>query len=336
MKTHKDDSTALHFLQTGWDSIPRRSWRNRNGAMSEMLKTAISSGMEFEPGDIIAIYKRFNAGYWIGESSPHFYSLACSAQSGTNTSAAIAWEKYLGQPPVLWAERTKYPDRLHVGSQFNWSGMRLTVTSMEKSHLIGCTYKEDRSIKNRVRVEYADIAEKRKAMDAAFRVWMKRIQAAETHEEIGAIAVELRAEDRPTMRHFDIEELSKAFTCRRKEINDSLSETQRRKSKQERDATHDTDLAWWMEGKNVPRHFDVVRLRIKGDVVETSTGHTASLKGVKAAIPLVRKLRTRGWKANGATMDLDEYPIKSVTKEGVQVGCTFVEWSEIDRIAALL
>lgn len=333
MKTQIEDSSALNFLQTAWDAIPRRSFRNRNGAMQASITTAISAGMEFKEGDFSEIYSRFRAGFWIGESIEYYYSLACSAKSGANISAAIAWEKYLGRPAILWAEKTKNPARLHTGARFNFNGMRLTVTSMEKGHLIGCTYKEDQSIKNRVRVKYSKIIEKRKTMDAAFRAWIKRIAEADTMVQLSAVQGEFRLGNRDDFRHFDIEEIRKAYVQKEKELLESLSSEQRSKLNAERE---EANLARWMAGETVDCYFRTVRLRIKGDKIETSTGYTATISGVKEAMSFVQKRRAKGWKANGTKMDLDEFPIKSVSSKGVQVGCTFVEWSEIDRISAFI
>lgn len=349
MKTKTDyESPALNFLQIGWDAIPRRSWRNRNAAMQGMVDIAISSGMEFHPDDFKEIYSRFNARYWIGQSYEGSYALACNAKSGANLSASIAWETYLGRPAVLWSERTRTPERLYVGAEFNWEGMRLTVTSMEKSHLIGCTYHRykhegERKIKNRVRVTYEAIQAVRKVFDTNRRKWEKEISAAKTHEELEAIGNRFAAGDKAQFRHFDVEMVRELYAKageaisanqRRQESEESWRKEMERRAKLAE--THDADLALWISGEPIHRHFDVVRLRIIGDKVETSTGFIASVAAVKEALPFVKRYRKKGLHSNGTQKSVDEHPIKSVGSNGVQVGCTLVEWTEVDRIAELL
>lgn len=302
----KEDSPAITFLQVGWDSLPYRSHRNVNSVMQQILSAAISGGMRFEPGDFSEIYSRFRAQYWIGGSREEFYSLACEERSGANISAAIAYETHMKRPAVLWPESTRTPERLHVRSQFNWKGVRLTITSMAYDHLIGCVYRdsESRDVKSRVRVKYSDLQAARKEFDDNRRKWEKEIAAAKNLEEL--------------------EEESEAARKREAERQEKLAET------------HDADLARWAAGENVKRYFNEVRLRIKDGFVETSTGFTASAAAVREAIPFVKRFRKKGWKSNGSTRDIDEHPIRSVSPEGVQVGCTFVEWSEILRIEKLL
>src|SRR5207253_434140 len=76
------------------------------------------------------------------------YCSACGSDrsdGGGNLSAAISLESYLGRTPFIWAERTKSPGRLCVGSEFTWKGERLKVTSFDdKAHtLTACSYTKD-------------------------------------------------------------------------------------------------------------------------------------------------------------------------------------------------
>jgi hypothetical protein len=100
--------------------------------------------------------------------------------------------------------------------------------------------------------------------------------------------------------------------------------------------THDEDLAKWVSGESIHRHFDVVRLRIKGEKVETSTGFVASVAAVRKAVPFVKRFRRTGWRSIGTKQSVDEHPITRIGKDGVLVGCTLVEWSEVERISKLM
>lgn len=396
MSTSKD-SPALQFLQLAWDSIPRRSWRNRNAAMHSSLHTAISCGMEFEPGDIKEIYSRFNAG-WIGENHSGLYSLACESQSGSNIPAAIAWEQWYGRQPYLWAEWTRTAKRLHVGSRFTWQEHLVTLTSFSEDGLFltACTYKEDRhreteigdveyfdgnyreilnlarsdrgiflhlspkkadrngrdgkyDIARRFKVPLAEISAARKDYDSRRRAIEKELRACEdmtaldaTWQRVAAPAVSGNG-----FRHFDVEMIreardkaAKSIKDRRENELDAARRAEWRAEDEERQrrlsATHDADLARWMAGEEVGRHFSRSCLRVKGEWVETSTGQRATVAGSKKALTFISKHREKGFAANGVKFTLDAFPLESVTSQGVQIGCTFIEWSEIDRIAPLL
>lgn len=386
MKTKtKEKSPALEFVSLCWDAIPRRSWRNRNSAMHQALVTAIESGMPFDPDDMLTISREFKAGWWTGDGEG-VYTRACSADSGANIPAAIAIEKWLGRPAVLWAERTKYAERLHVGSEFNWQGHYVKVTSMRADCLIACTYKSERgdnddkyavgrmtysfgehrrieaftkmedgtimarlspqaldessSIAKRFTISYAKLADARKTYDARRRGYEKAIAAATTLADLEPVKTMFAADGRDAFRHWDVELIRAAFNEANRRIREAMDpaelEALDREQRELRKATAAADLKRWMAGDSVDRYFEVVRLRVKGAWVETSTQQKATIAGVRKALAFVKRYRKSGWTANGASFDLDQYPLKSITKDGVKVGCTFVEWSEIDRIAPQL
>ena len=137
----KKQSPALHFLLHAWDSIPGGSYQRLNHGMYNALRTAIESGMRFDEGDIL---KLPGTGRWITDGGEGLHGLACGDKRGSeNISAAIALEKWLGRPGVLWAESTKKATRLHVGEIFTWKGMIVTVTSMASDALVACTYTQE-------------------------------------------------------------------------------------------------------------------------------------------------------------------------------------------------
>lgn len=382
-------SPAIQFLTCCWNSIPRRSWRNRNAAMHRAMDIAITSGMPFDAGDIQQIARDYKIHYWGGDCEG-FYSCAVEAQSGANITAAIAFEQWFKRPAYLWPERTKNPERLCVGSRFTWQGHLVTVTSFadDGQSLIACTYKDasdsqddevgrvqyafreyrrieaisrseeghvmvrfspktadqSRSIARRFKVTHDELTAARKAYDDKRRDYERRLDEASALADLEPIRTAYAAEPRESFRHFDHEILREAYAAADQRIREALSaveqQAERRRQDAEQirlDATHDTDLARWIAGEGVTRRFHgAVRLRIRDGWVETTYGDCAQVASVRTALAFIKKHRRKGWHRNGTSLDIDQYPLKTIGEAGVEVGCTLIEWDEVDRLAALL
>lgn len=347
--------------------------------MFKAITTAISSGMRFEPNDILEIAKSFKMGYWTGDGE-QIYTLACHSSSGSNISAAIALETWFERPPYFWAESTRIPERLHVGSELTWEGHRVRVTSINAKRIIACSgrreYHEsceanigqvvyekgdyrkleayrklddgtimmrvsgvvaspnhDNSNTRRFAITHDELVSKRKTYDAKRKAYEKEAITAVSLSELEAAKISLSEELPASFRHFDIEMLREEFDKATKRIDQTLTDKQRAEHQATQRAKHDADLQHWMDGGDVRRYFNVVRLRVKDQWVETSTQQRVTVEGVRKAIQFVAIYRQTGWHANGESFDLDQYPLKSINNEGVQVGCTFVQWSEVDRIS---
>jgi hypothetical protein len=344
-------SPAVKFILAAWNAIPGGSWQRLNSGMGCALGNAVASGMSFQLDDMAVLSKETRMGRWIGANHEGYYSNACGGQRGAaNPSFCQAYEKWLNREPFLWPEITKTPTRLNVRAKFTWQGHFVTVTSFsgDGAYLTAVTYKDgDRSeIDRRFKVTLAEIKAHRKEADAKRRKYEKEMAAAETLAQLKEVEARIVAIGRAGFRHFDVEELRAAYSKRSAEITKGIEDALRaerdviRKAQYEEEktrlaATHDTDLARWLNGEAVDRYFDVVRLRINGEWVETSTGQRATLKGVRVVLGFLAKHRA-GWKANGSRFNLDEFPIREISESGVQVGCTLVEWAEVDRIVELL
>src|SRR5262249_51742049 len=103
-------SPAIQLLNFAWKHCGSYSWRNLNHTMIRCLKIAIECGMEFAEGDFLLMVKSRSAGgfsfdFWGGQDNAGlgegFYTLACTADAGCNTSACIAFEKYKGRKPFI-------------------------------------------------------------------------------------------------------------------------------------------------------------------------------------------------------------------------------------------
>lgn len=299
------------------------------------------------------------------ECGEGYYSLAVKVG---HTPACISFENYAGRPAALWAESVKTPERLRIGSGFTWAGEHVEVTNMKQDHLIACTYKRDRhdrkfgvgssvyadSAHRQVeqfseskagmllrlgppvpedsrtperifKIPYAELQAKRKTYDAARRQALKDIAATETPADLQAVLDRLAAMPRNTFRHFDVEDFrvasdqqKKGFDRREVEKQEALREGER--------------LERWLAGEG-SGYFRVVRLRVKGPWVETSTGHSVAVKSARRVLPMVLSRR----KKFGAVHEpLDVHEIREFNATGVLVGCTLIPWGEVERIAGEL
>lgn len=96
----------------------------------------------------------------------------------------------------------------------------------------------------------------------------------------------------------------------------------------------------WVAGEYVYASFGglPVRLRINGDVLQTSLGAHVPMKDAKRVYKILAKLRKRAktYQRNGETIRLGPFDLDSMDETGtVKVGCHSVAWEEIQRIATL-
>jgi hypothetical protein len=81
-----------------------------------------------------------------------------------------------------------------------------------------------------------------------------------------------------------------------------------------------------------------IRLRIKGDELQTSMGAIVPLAHAVKAFRIIKRLRGKGetYKHNGHTIHLGHFALDAVDTQGnVTAGCHNVAWEEIQRVAIL-
>jgi hypothetical protein len=91
---------------------------------------------------------------------------------------------------------------------------------------------------------------------------------------------------------------------------------------------------YWVHGFDTP-----TRLRVRGDVIETSRGAAFPLEHGIKAFPFILNNRERAaeYIRNGHTIHLGHFAIDRIDPDGtVKAGCHTVAWSEIERIARQL
>lgn len=90
------------------------------------------------------------------------------------------------------------------------------------------------------------------------------------------------------------------------------------------------DLEKWMKGESTNRYFTQTRLRVNGDMVETSKGAKVTSKEAKVLYKLIRAEKpVHGFK-------IGYYQVTSCNSKKLVVGCHNIPMSEIHRIGDLL
>ena len=95
----------------------------------------------------------------------------------------------------------------------------------------------------------------------------------------------------------------------------------------------------WVDGEaDYCPSYGAIRLRVKGDELQTSQGARVPLIHAVKAFRIIKRLRDKGqaYQRNGHTIHLGQFAIDSIDTEGnVTAGCHTVSWEEIKRVAIL-
>ena len=114
---------------------------------------------------------------------------------------------------------------------------------------------------------------------------------------------------------------------------------QREATKREREAAE--SLQKWVDGETdyFPGRLRLpIRLRIKGDELQTSRGARVPLDHAVKAFRIIKRLRDKGeaYQRNGHTIHLGNFALDAIDTQGnVTAGCHEVAWEEIARVATL-
>lgn len=121
-----NSSGAKRFVQCAWDEF-RPTARSvahstsvlaRDQARRAIVSWALDLGVQWDEDDLMQM------GFL--DAREGHYADACKMG---NISFCRAFEKQNGRPPFLYAFRTQTRQRLFVGAEFTYAGMRLEVTS---------------------------------------------------------------------------------------------------------------------------------------------------------------------------------------------------------------
>lgn len=367
----KSNDIVFNILQQMLVNSPKASYVRLNGALAQTLNACITADLPFERDTFQRIYKELRGGWWFGDSggSAHGERFYDTAIECNHADAIQSFEQYAERPGVLWEEDANAPVRLHVGARFTWKGYYVTITSMRTDSLVACTYKDtgdiahgidvgatisdyrtrdnkhfvitnrkpkgkgydlrvipttddggSRTVAKRFTITYAEIAEFRRTEAKRVKAVIEDISKCNPAKDAKALIKRISDEH---FRHFQLEKIKAAWTERLKNVSEA-----------EKAELHQQRIEAWREGAN-GAYLEVEEnlLRVKGDQVQCSNGNCVNIAAVRRALPVVlahfRKPAT-------LNLPLDGHTIKSMDAKGVTIGCTFVAWSEVERLQTIL
>jgi len=126
--------------------------------------------------------------------------------------------------------------------------------------------------------------------------------------------------------------------CRAIELRER-ERKQRAEAKRRREALE--RLQKWVDGETdflCQQSYGPIRLRIKGDELQTSRGARVPIAHAVKAFRIIKRLRDKGqsYERNGHTVHLGHFALDAVDAQGnVTAGCHNVTWTEIERVATL-
>lgn len=125
-------SPALHAMRTLAELTPKPSWRTINASRGQAMAYA-TRWLKFDPEDVCTIAKELGGSHWIGaDGGESYYHIAVDAG---NTSACVAWERYIGRKP--WWYRSGYDrkrERVYLGMQVYVDRVWYRITSFRDEY----------------------------------------------------------------------------------------------------------------------------------------------------------------------------------------------------------
>jgi hypothetical protein len=207
---------------------------------------------------------------------------------------------------------------------------------------------EPEKVAKRFQITAAELTKLRKGSEARVRKYKKAFAACQTLDELEACRIEATAEGADVYRHFDLEVLTEAHRNAKAWIESAPERERNAARAAEMEAANQRYVAKsaaeasarlerWMAGEDVRDYLGAeIKVRIKGGFVEVSNGNKVTLDAARLTLAFVKRNRAKGWEANGTTYDVDAFPLRRISSEGVQIGCTLISWPEVDRCAELL
>lgn len=335
------------------------SWARFNPHLRQTLHSAIVMEMHFEPDDFATIAAKFRGGYWMTDDPCRTFYDECIQW---NPSALKAFERYWGiEKPFLWEIERGKVQRLSIGSEFVWKGVKVKVTTLRGDTLVACHYKPGPTAGACYTRDGYRVFEKSDELDGGGIVFTygpkvdsertkvlkrftitadalkaERVRCAKivkaviaeinkaTLEELSGPVRQIAVDAAKDLRHTDVEDIHAAFSARKKKLQGEI-------------ATCDQDDAFragrirWVEA--VQGRGALLRLSADGRTVETSNGHHAPTAEAREALPpllcaMAHKRERR--KLIGKTLGF--HSIEKLDDRGVTVGCTFFEWTELENL----
>jgi len=217
--------------------------------------------------------------------------------------------------------------RGHKGA-VEWACSHLTVF-----HVDNIGYGEPRKQFEEYRARYLELAREYAKARQRKPIILERLQ--KLVEEANAFSAFFALRVRLTMPADLTEMVAECKAIEKKERERKQQEA----TKREREAA--TQLQKWVDGTidYCPRRLVLpIRLRIKGDELQTSHGARMPLDHAIKAFRIIKRLRDKGeaYRRNGHTIHLGNFALDTIDTQGnVTAGCHEVTWEEIARVATL-
>ena len=170
--TKQQQSPAVKLIQLAWDyscSGVSHSWQVYNHAVADAARLAAES-FRWDKGDldIVSAIHNSRRGIDISLGEHGYERLYTVAVKSGNMTFCEEYERWRGREPIIAdGANRRQRDRLCVGSQFEWQGEIVTVTSFAKDGAaVACSYHPAKST----------------ATDEEFGVWLKRADIIVTNQ----------------------------------------------------------------------------------------------------------------------------------------------------------
>lgn len=144
----KAKSPAMQLISLAWSGAcggPSFSWTAYNGVVRQACHMAAGS-FRWEAGDLDRLCEFRNGRYSIAKCLGAFgiEGLYATAVRGGNATFYTEFERFIGREPLIVDNvNGRKRDRLCVGSEFEWKGEQVKVTSFRKDgSAIACVYSE--------------------------------------------------------------------------------------------------------------------------------------------------------------------------------------------------
>jgi hypothetical protein len=130
---------------------------------------------------------------------------------------------------------------------------------------------------------------------------------------------------------------------KRERVRKQREEAKRQREYEARRAEAVAKLDNWANGGAIDRFtfggYDLpIRLRIKGDELQTSRGASVPLAHAVRAFRIIKRLHdsSKSYERNGHTIHLGHFALDAIDTQGnVRAGCHSVTWQEIERVATI-
>lgn len=196
--------------------------------------------------------------------------------------------------------------------------------------VLGPKVETDSTPGRRVCIHFEEMEAEKKACAQRLRQTLAAIRGAADLTALNDLRKQLTGEhEAAPFRHFDLEKIHAAWKEKTAALEKAMTveELERQLSQARAE-----NLARFKAGDGprlvpgLPKNY----LRVKDGRVEVTNGNAVDLSEALAGFRFASKHRAKGWRAGGVYCGGHE--MKEITPEGVVIGCTPLDWEEIETL----